>query len=108
MNILRREAIAFSCLFLRGVNADSRSAMNFYEELEEDDVDTVTFTEYSRRILKGGRAGGGGRSSYYSSGGSSCEGDDCPAWWIPVSIIAGLILIAFIGIRVIVCINRCK
>ena len=107
MNILRRESITLSCLLLHGVNADSRSAMNFYEELEEDDVETVTFTEYSRRILKGGRGRSSGRSSYYS-GGSSCEGDDCPAWWIPVSIIAGLILIAFIGIRVIVCINRCK
>ena len=107
MNILRREAIAFACLLLYGVNADSRSAMKFYEELEEENVETETFTEYSRRILKGGRGGRSG-GSYYSSGGSSCEGDDCPAWWIPVSIIAGLLLIAFIVIRIIMCINRCK
>ena len=85
--------------------------MKFYDEFEEEtDVDTVTFTEYSRRILKGGR---GGRSSYagYSSGsggGSSCEGDDCPAWYIPVGILAGLAVIVFLAIRVVICMNRCK
>ena len=85
--------------------------MKFYEELGEEEADTETFTEYSRRILKGGRSSGRSfRSSHAGGGGgsSNCSGDDCPAWWISVVIIASIIAVAFIAIRIVICINRCK
>ena len=77
--------------------------MKFYEELEEDDVDRENyFAEYARRILKGGTGGRGG-----SSGGGDCLEGECDDLWIVGVVIAGLLLITFISLQVVKCINRC-
>ena len=96
-------------------------AARFFEVEFSKDEDLVNSDERisslpstsASRMLKGGRGGGGrsGRSSGYysgSGGGSSCEGDDCPEWWIGLIVFGGIIAFAVCIIYSIKCYKKCK
>ena len=91
-------------------------AAKFSEEkelLEDDRLDSSedeSWFSATSRMLKGGRGGGGRgfRGSSGRSGGSSCEGDDCPPWWVGLIVFGAIVLLGVCFIYTVKCYNKCK
>ena len=91
-------------------------AAKFSEEkelLEDDRLDSSedeSMWFLPSRMLKGGRGGGGRgfRGSSGRSGGSSCEGDDCPPWWVGLIVFGAIVLLGVCFIYTVKCYNKCK